>query len=127
MRGMPADKVTAILVALLKDLAPKFLRADAASWLRENHAMETVEVEAMLHMLGKVPGVRALGDARYGTVARDVVIMLAKHRLWRVALPTLNLNDAIDLRAVLATSGLAPNPNLERLRDRLEAAVSELI
>lgn len=129
MRGLPSKSVTTCLSMLLEGLGPEFQRADAAEWLRSYEpGWNTAMVEAMLHALGKVPGVVHLdGEPAYTCPANTIERMfLATHRTWRMAMPQLNLDDALCLAEVLDGPNEPLTPSLERLRRRLTLAIKAL-
>lgn len=129
VRGMPGKSVTTCLGMLLESLGPEFQRAEAAGWLRAYEpGWNTAMVEAMLHALGKVPGVKHLDGEPAYTCPKNTVerLFLASHRTWRMAVPNLDLDDALCLAEALDGPNEELTPSLERLRRRLAVATRAL-
>tara|TARA_Y100000310_G_scaffold255356_1_gene262758 strand:+ start:4529 stop:4918 length:390 start_codon:yes stop_codon:yes gene_type:complete len=129
---MAAWEVTRLLTDLLVELAPRFTRAAAATWLRAQggdfrYYVDTTEkVEALLHALGKCPGVEAVpGEARY---VCDLVAArsYAPHRTWRMALPHADVADATVLARILSQHSGQLTPRLKSLAVRLAEGLAAL-
>lgn len=119
VRGVPAEKATAVLTKVVESVAEgglEFQRKDAGDALEELGFTDDLKSGFLFSLQRTVPGIKNIGFGRY-RLPEDWDLAV-RHRLWKFRPQPLDVLDAIGLHEILDNADDLPD-GLARLRQRL--------
>jgi len=120
-KGLPDEVVTALLRRVAKKLGREFRREEAAVVL-EQQGLTADEIEGVLQVLKRMPGVQRQGPGVYRLPKNPAAWI--KARGWRFTMPRLDTATAVQmLRALEGVPGEELDPALYALTGRLKRAL----